>query len=165
MSHCSFGSDVYFKVHINIQKCIHSLSVFAVLHIVFVSTLIMEWREQANILLNAALMSNMSTSLRLTITLIRVLSSVPAPCIGAISHIQLNSDPIRLQKKKIAVHLHCVVQSLSKIGWNAPGTLHFKMGGKKSLKRSVKGLTIKKRGIHAYPRPAGGPPDFQMFLS
>lgn len=54
---------------------------------VLVPTLIMLWREQANILLNAALMSNMSTSLRLTITLIRVLSSVPAPCIRLISHI------------------------------------------------------------------------------
>lgn len=44
-----------------------------------VRTLIMEYREQANIFLNSALMSNMSTSLRVTITLIRVLSSVPAP--------------------------------------------------------------------------------------
>lgn len=43
-------------------------------------TLIIECREQANMLLNLALMSNMSTSLRVTITLIRVLSSVPAPC-------------------------------------------------------------------------------------
>lgn len=39
----------------------------------------MENREQENIFLNSALMSNMSTSLRVTITLIRVSSSVPAP--------------------------------------------------------------------------------------
>lgn len=45
-----------------------------------VCTLIMENREQANNLLNSVLMSNKSTSLRVTITLIRVLSSVPAPC-------------------------------------------------------------------------------------
>lgn len=43
-------------------------------------TLIIEYREQANNLLNSDLMSNMSTSQRDTITLIRVLSSVPAPC-------------------------------------------------------------------------------------
>lgn len=43
-------------------------------------TLIMLCREPANSLLNSALMSSRSTSLRLTITLIRVLSSVPAPC-------------------------------------------------------------------------------------
>lgn len=58
-----------------------------------VFTLIMLCREPANILLNSALMSSMSTSLRLTITLIRVLSSVPAPC-----HTERNDYDERLGK-------------------------------------------------------------------
>lgn len=48
-------------------------------HLFRVRTLIIECREQANIFLNSARMSSKSTSLRLTITLMRVLSSVPAP--------------------------------------------------------------------------------------
>lgn len=53
-----------------------------------VCTLIMDNREQANILLNSALMSNKSTSLRVAITLIRVSSSVPAPCNRKINNTQ-----------------------------------------------------------------------------
>lgn len=38
--------------------------------------------------------------------------------------------------KVLLSHLHCIVEGLSKIGWNAPGTLHFKRKRKKEKRRN-----------------------------
>lgn len=56
---------------------------------------------------------------------------------GNFTH-SINFRPNIAAEKKIALHLHCVVQGLSKISWNAPGTLHFKMEKSQHFKSRYK---------------------------
>lgn len=73
-------------------------------------------------------------------------------------------------------YLHCIVQGLGKIGWDAPGTLHFKRRTQKTEKCVIQSHDLSRscaqnqtKGcvvcVVSYPRPAAGLSGVQMFPS
>ena len=73
-------------------------------------------------------------------------------------------------------YLHCIVQGLCKIGWDAPGTLHFKRRTQKTEKCVSQSHNLSRIWarnqtkwrvvcVVSYPRPAAGLSGVQMFPS